>query len=576
MKEFTPSSILDAIKDLPKNHDPPTPKQRLGPREVHQCDSCDEYFHDRSALIIHKTEKSIVRTREALREPQVKVNCEMCNRQFISKGMLDRHYRNCGVVNLEDLPVNPRRRRNPAKPTKKNKENEGTEEGPVSCDKCGKIFKKEKYMKAHMTMAHGERIFCHFCDIKLETVALLKSHMTEVHSREYTEFCSICNKGFFLRQSLKVHMTAHARDGKLNYCDICGKGFRHKVYLEKHVQHVHVEMQDRKKYQCDVCSYETQYKNVFREHMYKHTGEDLVQCDVCNKRLRKSYMKIHLRIHSGYKPEVCEFCGKAFTARKYLSKHRVVHTREKPYQCRMCDKRYTQRGTLTLHMRRKHQQPHAENSEEVVEVEEEEEMDQDTLNRFVEVSEDGAVVELAKEIDIEESQLVDDEDDAVRYEEGEIVENQCEMTFRRGEEGELIDDDGQVVYVQDFADEKDGIVYKVTDESGEIQSSKNVIIYEVENGEDVDAAEVLVSGVEEIVEGAEEVFVDDKGGIKSGRSEIEDEGDVIYEEPEDEDEVQVAKNEVQTAKEDSISNESFKLEMSDSGVEYLEEVVEED
>ncbi|XP_058798728.1 zinc finger and BTB domain-containing protein 47-like isoform X5 [Phymastichus coffea] len=324
---------------------------------TYECDSCNEQFSDRSSLIIHKTERSIVRTRAALREPAAKFPCDTCQREFSYRGALDRHRHSCGPINLDELPASLRRRRrrqSVGKPGFTAPSEGRGEEAPAQCLKCGKLFKKSKYLRVHAAMAHGENIACQMCRGHLGTMAQLREHMRDEHSSDLSEFCHICGKGFHQRQSLKVHLAAHARDDKPLVCQICRKSFRHEVYLKKHVQQVHVELRDRKKYQCEHCGYETHYKSCFRQHMYKHTGDGQLPCDVCGKHLRRAYMPIHARIHTGEKPEVCEYCGKSFSARKYLTKHLITHTGEKPYQCRICHKRYTQRGTLTLHVRKHH------------------------------------------------------------------------------------------------------------------------------------------------------------------------------------------------------------------------------
>lgn len=320
-----------------------------------QCGSCDECFPDRSSLLIHQTEKSIERTRAALRRPILKFNCESCKKIFTSKNQLSTHYKDgCGIIEPKNPPstrkIQSRWRRK--QPKKKIVEN--LEEGPVTCPRCDKVFKKGKYLKVHLTTAHQEKVECQSCEADFTSVADLKQHMSDAHS-DLTEVCEVCSKIFYSRQSLKVHMVAHSRDKKPYFvCHICNKGFRHDVYLRKHIQLMHVELKDRKKYQCEYCDYGTHYKNSFRDHLNKHTGEDQVECDVCGKRMRKNYMKIHVRIHTGEKPEICEYCGKAFSARKYLIKHRVTHTGEKNYQCQVCGKRYTQKTTLTLHFRKHH------------------------------------------------------------------------------------------------------------------------------------------------------------------------------------------------------------------------------
>lgn len=219
--------------------------------------------------------------------------------------------------------------------------------GPIECQICKKLFKKKKYLRVHMTL-HGAPHVCDVCGAKLTSEYYLKIHVRR-HNKEFTEFCTICNKGFYLKATLKTHMSVHTDDKCI--CQVCKKQFGNQVYLKTHMK-LHNRPEARKKFTCDICKFETFYSYCHKEHMWTHTGEGQVPCEVCGKLIRRQYMKIHIRIHTGEKPEVCEYCSKAFSSRKYLVKHRRTHTGERPYQCKICDKRFTQRGTLTSHLRR--------------------------------------------------------------------------------------------------------------------------------------------------------------------------------------------------------------------------------
>ena len=330
------------------------------------CDTCDEAFEDRSSLIIHKTEKSIARTRRVLRD-SVEFNCKICNIVFLRKSAFDRHMNYCSREKKPKIPSKkPKLGPKPAIFDYQPKD----DDGPVWCDQCGNQFKKLKYLKVHLAQVHAESLPCKFCNESFKSATYLQNHMNEKHSSDFTEICSICGKGFFQRQHYKVHLTAHRRDERLLPCKVCDQTFRHEVYLKKHMERAHEngdqgnDEQDpnkkrnsnlaKKVYKCDYCEYETTYKPCFKEHVYKHTGEDKISCELCGRQMRQSYLKIHMRIHTGEKPEICEFCGKAFSAKKYLKKHIVVHTKEKPFECKTCGKKYTQGGTLTLHVRKHH------------------------------------------------------------------------------------------------------------------------------------------------------------------------------------------------------------------------------
>ena len=313
----------------------------------HRCESCDEQFDTEAALLVHRTERSILRTREALRNTGRKYTCDECCESFAKKAQLCKHRRGrCkGSTTIDSKPRKPK---DEAMKTKRKDQPAVVSGDPIECNVCHKVFKKKKYLNVHKTL-HGAPHVCHVCGAKVTSEYYLKIHIRR-HNKEFTEFCEVCNKGFYLKATLKTHMSVHS-DDKPCTCDICHKSFGNRVYLRSHMK-IHSQPESRRKYRCEICGFETFYSYCYKEHLWTHTGESQVACEVCGKLIRRQYMKIHIRIHTGEKPEICEFCGKAFSSRKYLTKHRRTHTGEKPYKCKICEKRFTQRGTLSAHLRR--------------------------------------------------------------------------------------------------------------------------------------------------------------------------------------------------------------------------------
>ncbi|XP_076389699.1 uncharacterized protein LOC143264795 [Megachile rotundata] len=305
-----------------------------------RCESCDEEFGTEAVLLVHRTERSILRTREALKKAEKKYTCDACCETFTRKIQLLKHRR----VRCKESNEPRQHRANKTVKVKRKDQNAG----PIECNVCHKVFKKKKYLNVHKTL-HGAPHICHVCGAKLTSEYYLKIHIRR-HNKEFTEFCEVCNKGFYLKATLKTHMSVHS-DDKPCTCEICHKSFGNRVYLRSHMK-IHSQPESRKKYRCEICGFETFYSYCYKEHLWTHTGESQVACEVCGKLIRRQYMKIHIRIHTGEKPEICEFCGKAFSSRKYLIKHRRTHTGERPYKCKICEKRFTQRGTLSAHLRR--------------------------------------------------------------------------------------------------------------------------------------------------------------------------------------------------------------------------------
>ena len=335
----------------------------------YHCDSCDDTFATKTALVVHRTEQSIRKTRAALRASKKKSVQKSFNDRFaeqrpkiqdrkIDKPKLileikDRTHGKATVESNDDVKEVDGMSlvTDPKKSVKLSvKKAKLMVNGPIQCHVCQKIFKKIKYLNVHLGVHEAPHI-CHICGARLTSGYYLKMHIRR-HNKEFTHFCQICQKGFYLRANLNIHMSVHS-ELKPCICEICQKPFGNRIYLKNHMK-LHDEPSKRKKFKCDLCNFETFYSYCFKEHKWTHTGEGQAACEVCGKIIRKQYMKTHIRIHTGEKPEMCEFCGKAFSARKYLVKHRRTHTGERPYHCKICEKNFTQRGTLTAHLRRHH------------------------------------------------------------------------------------------------------------------------------------------------------------------------------------------------------------------------------
>ena len=144
-----------------------------------------------------------------------------------------------------------------------------------------------------------------------------------------------------------------------------------------------------KKYQCMLCSFETEYRNSMYTHFMRHSNERPHSCRNCEYKTRTKsalkthmlyrcgkpkftaggeyqchlcdystvddwYLQQHLRCHTGERPFSCDKCEFRATQNGNLKTHKLTHTPRKSFLCEKCDRRYGSKTSLAFHIKTKH------------------------------------------------------------------------------------------------------------------------------------------------------------------------------------------------------------------------------
>ncbi|NWV28396.1 GLIS3 protein, partial [Origma solitaria] len=153
-------------------------------------------------------------------------------------------------------------------------------------------------------------------------------------------------------------------NGKHSCCWVdCGKLYDQREELVRHIEKIHIDQRKGEDFTCFWAGcprrfkpFNARYKLLI--HMRVHSGEKPNKCtfEGCKKAFsRLENLKIHLRSHTGEKPYLCQHpgCQKAFSNSSDRAKHQRTHLDTKPYACQIpgCTKRYTDPSSLRKHVK---------------------------------------------------------------------------------------------------------------------------------------------------------------------------------------------------------------------------------
>ena len=103
----------------------------------------------------------------------------------------------------------------------------------------------------------------------------MKTRVSSVHEKNYTDVCKLCLKAFSSIYNLRGHIASVHEGIKPFMCEICSKKFDCNTSMKRHIKFIHGERNKLETFKCNICDNPFPFlrKENLKIHMQKHHQE---------------------------------------------------------------------------------------------------------------------------------------------------------------------------------------------------------------------------------------------------------------------------------------------------------------
>ncbi|XP_073963975.1 uncharacterized protein isoform X2 [Choristoneura fumiferana] len=202
------------------------------------------------------------------------------------------------------------------------------EKCPICDEQLKTIAKKKSHLRSHNLREVGkgnqrqlrelQKSYCEPCKKEYKSKQALRVHMSNHHTLKKCPDC----------QSLlpAYKMSLHRNDvhgTPIPTCGICGYRNAIEYRVLMHQRQVHLR---EKTVSCNICNMTFFNERFLKRHLIKHKPDKIHECSYCHKKFpRLNTLRMHEKIHKGEKNKVCSLCGERFVQKASLNYHMGKH-----------------------------------------------------------------------------------------------------------------------------------------------------------------------------------------------------------------------------------------------------------